>query len=240
MYKNWKNFTARPASADRIAALQSAWGQVQLEVLVPATFTPTQWLALDAGNRNRRHKAFMRELPLPVARFKPEIATQLVAMANGTTNNLALETIAPALQHDFQKIGDTLTGKLQRWPVTIMAQTFEAPLTVNLHSDGSHKDREFLARLGALPFETINGAVLAKATTETKHLITLAKDREQHEQRNAALGKLRDQKILVPQALDIVYLIAPYRTMRDGREVEGTLHCSTDFKRPTPSVFVRA
>lgn len=236
----------------RIAAIKQGWSAVALETMVPLALTDQQTQALASGTRHRRSRALRLALPMPVATIKPEIAAVLIDIARKDTpetqeawaSDPRRKTIESQLERDFKQLAVTLLqDNKQEVSLTLRAQTYREAPTPFLHSDQTTGDRQFIARIGALPFEAISGALEAKANPTTRALIAAAQSQLYEDKMQQALAALRAQGTLQRADLNTVYLLYPRyfpRKFGPKRHVVGTLHCSSPCNEPTPSTFIRA
>jgi hypothetical protein len=236
----------------RTETIMSAWSKVRLETMLPLGFTMDQWGALAAGTMHRRSKRLRLALPLPVATIKPAISRVLLDIARQDTpatqqawsSDSRRDQIEADLQKDFKFISTVLLNNARDEVfLTLRAQSYHAPATPFLHADQTGGNRQFIARVGSLPFEAINGAKHHRANQATRQLIAQAGKQIYPAEMAAALETLRERKILEPAALDTVYLLYPeYIPSQAGprRHFPGTLHCSAPVAAPTASVFIRA
>ena len=236
----------------RTETIMSAWSKVRLETMLPLGFTMDQWGALAAGTMHRRSKRLRLALPLPVATIKPAISRVLLDIARQdtpATQNAWMSDprhgqLEAQLLQDFKILGAVLLNNTQDETfVTLRAQTYSAPATPSLHTDQTGGNRQFIARVGALPFETISGAKHHQADKPTRQMIAQASNQVYPTEMAAALQRLREKKILEAAALDTVYLLYPtYFPSQSSqrRDFPGTLHCSGSVAAPTVSAFIRA
>lgn len=220
--------------------------------MVPLAFDENQWRALAAGTLHRRSKLLRLNLPLPVAAIKPAVSAVLMDIARQDTpatqkawsSDTRRDKVESDLLGDFKLISAALLNNVQdEIFVTLRAQTYHAPATPSLHADQTGGDRQFIARVGSLPFAAINGAKHHRANQATRQLIAQGSKQIYPAEMTAALQTLRENKILEPAALDTVYLLYPeYIPSRSGskRLFPGTLHCSAPVTAPTASAFIRA